>query len=63
MLAQAIYQLNSPSSLNFTFGYFFIHNVFIRGCFELCNVDFEEFSLRSLHTCVIILFCQGISKN
>jgi len=63
MLAQAICQLNYPLSLNFRFGDFFIHNFFIRGCFKSRNVDFEEFSLRSLPTNVVFRFCQGVKKN
>jgi hypothetical protein len=37
--------------------------LFIKGCFELCNVDFDEFSLVSLPTSVVLRYCQGVSKN
>jgi hypothetical protein len=36
---------------------------FIKGCFELRNVDFDEFSLVSLPIGVVLRFCQGVSKN
>jgi hypothetical protein len=62
MLTQAICQPNFPFSLNIRFGYFYVLNFFIRGCFELYNVDFEEFGLRSLPINVVHRFCQGVSK-
>jgi len=37
--------------------------LFIKGCFKLCNVDFDEFSLVSLLTGVVLKFYQGVSKN
>jgi len=37
--------------------------LFIKGCFELCNVDFDEFSLVSLPTSVVLRYCPGVSKN
>jgi len=37
--------------------------LFIKGCFELCNVDFDEFNLVSLPTSVVLRYCQGVSKN
>jgi len=35
----------------------------IKECFELRNVDFDEFSFVSLHIDVVLRFCQGVSKN
>jgi hypothetical protein len=35
---------------------------FKKGCFELCVVDFDEFSLLSLPSSIILRFCLGISK-
>ncbi len=45
MLAQATCQPTSPCNLNLKFGYFYMQNIFITGCF--CNVDFGEFNLVS----------------
>jgi hypothetical protein len=38
-------------------------NFFIRGCSELCDVDFDEFNLLFLSNGVVLRFCHGISKN
>jgi hypothetical protein len=46
MLTQVICQPNFPSSLNIKFGYFNYLNFFIKGCFELYNVDFEELEFK-----------------
>ncbi len=40
-----------------------IQIVFIKGCFEHHVMDFEEFSLLSLHNCILLKFYQGIFKN
>ncbi len=52
-----------PSELNLRFGYFYMWIFFIRGCCELCVVDFDEFSLFFLLIDVVLKFYQGISKN
>jgi hypothetical protein len=44
MLGQEMCLPTSPFSLNLRFGYFYMWNFFIRGCFELRVVDFDEFS-------------------
>jgi len=62
MLAQVICQPDFPSSLNIKFGYFYYLNFFIKGCFELYSVDFEEFCLRSLPINVVLRFCHKVSK-
>lgn len=56
MLAQMICQPTSPSSLNLKFGYFGMLNFFIKECFELPYVDFDEFSLVSLFINVVLRF-------
>jgi hypothetical protein len=56
-------QFTSPSSLNMRLAYFYMQIFFIRGCFELHIVNFDEFNLLSLPTNIILRFCQGISKN
>ncbi len=38
-------------------------NFFIRRCFELCDVDFDEFNLLFLSIGIVPRICQGISKN
>jgi hypothetical protein len=38
-------------------------NFFIRGCSELCDVDFDEFNLLFLSNGIVLRFCHGISKN
>ncbi len=63
MLAQMICQPTSPCSLNLRFGYFGMLNFFIKECFELPYVDFDEFSLVSLFINVVLRFCLGVSKN
>jgi len=37
--------------------------LFIKRCFELCNMDFDEYSLHNLLIGVILQLCQGKSKN
>jgi hypothetical protein len=63
MFSQADYKPTSPYGFNFRFGYFYIHNFFICGCFELQNVEFQEFVLVQLPTDLVLRFCQGVSKN
>jgi hypothetical protein len=64
MLRQPIYQPTSPSGLNLKFGYFCIKILFfIKGCSKFRKMDFEEFSLVSLPTGLVLRFCQGVSKN
>ncbi len=60
MLTQIICQPNFPSSLNILFGYFHYLNLFIRGCFELSSVNFEEFGLRALLISVVFRFCHEV---
>jgi hypothetical protein len=63
ILAQAMCQPTSPSNLNFKFGYFYMQNLLIRGCFKFCNDDFGEFHFISMPTIIVLRFCQGVSKN
>jgi hypothetical protein len=63
MLAQATCQPTSACNLNLKFGYFYMQNLMIRGCFKFCNVDFGEFNLVSMPTIIVLRFCQGVSKN
>ncbi len=53
----------SPSGFNMRFNYSCMRIVFIRGCFKLGAMDFDEFNLLFLPTGVVLRFCQGISKN
>jgi len=57
MLSQMVCQPTSPYGHNIRFGYFFINNFFIRGCFELQNAGFEEFALVQLPTGLVLKFC------
>jgi len=63
MLAQATCQPTSACSLNLKFGYFYMQNLLIKGCFQFCNVDFGEFNLVSMPTIIVLRFCQSVSKN
>jgi hypothetical protein len=37
--------------------------LFIHNCFELQNVDFENFALVQLPTDLVLKLCHGVSKN
>ncbi len=63
MFSEANYKLTSSYGFNFRFGYFCIHNLFICNCFELQNVEFQEFVLVQLPTDLVLWFRQGVSKN
>jgi hypothetical protein len=47
----------SSFGFNMKFGYFFMRNFFIRGCFKLCVVDFDEFCSFFLPTSMVLRFC------
>jgi hypothetical protein len=53
----------SPFGFNMRFSYFYMWIFFIRGCFKLHDMDFDELSLLFLLTNVVLRFCYGISKN
>jgi hypothetical protein len=63
MLVQSMCQLTSPFSLNLKFANFYMRIFLIKGCSKLHHVDFDEFSLLSLPTNIILRFCQSISRN
>ncbi len=63
MLAQTTCQPTSPCNLNLKFDYFYMQNLFIRGCFKFRNVDFGKFNLVSMPITIVLRFCQGVSKN
>ncbi len=63
MLAQGTCQPTLPCNLNLKFDYFYMQNLFIRGCYKFRNVDFGEFNLISMPTTIVLRFCQVVSKN
>ncbi len=63
ILAQAMCQPTSPCNLNFKFGYFYMQNLLIKGCFKFCNADFGEFNFISMPTTIVLRFCQVVSKK
>jgi hypothetical protein len=48
MLAKSICQPTFLDGFNIWFGYFCKSNFFIRGCYKLKQMDFDEFTLLSL---------------
>jgi hypothetical protein len=63
MLAQTTCQPTFPYNLNLKFGYFYIQNLFIKGCSKFHNVDFGEVNLVSMPTTIVLRFCQSVCKN
>jgi hypothetical protein len=63
MFSQVVYQSTSPYGFNFRFGYFCIRNFFIRGCSELQNAEFKEFTSFRLLIDLVWRFCQGFQNN
>jgi hypothetical protein len=53
ILAQTTCQPTSLCNLNVKFGYFYVQNLFIKGCSKFRNVDFGEFNLVSMPTTIV----------
>jgi F0F1-type ATP synthase membrane subunit a len=63
MLSQMVCEPTSSMVLTLGLSIFVFAIFFIHGCFELWNVEFEEFALVQLPTNLVLKFCHGNSKN